>query len=109
MHSSLVVTQEGLPLGLGPVKFASRDKFKGTAQLKRKINLTRVLIEAKESVRWLDNFRQSVPCWGDPTGVFTSVIEKATFTSAIALPRILAPTSLSALLSIGRQAAATVP
>ena len=66
MHSSLVVTQEELPLGLGPVKFSSRDKFKGTAQLKQKINPTRVLIEAKESVRWLDNLRQSVALLGRP-------------------------------------------
>gem|GEM_PF-5864923 len=46
---------------------------------------------------------------GNPTGVFTSVIEKATFTSSIALPRILAATSLPALLSIDWQAAATIP
>jgi hypothetical protein len=60
MHTSLAVTQEGLPLGLAAVKFWNRDKFKGTAQLKRKINPTRVPIEAKESVRWLENLRQSV-------------------------------------------------
>lgn len=50
MHSSLVVTEESLPLGLAAVKFWNRDKFKGTAQLKRKINPTRVPIEAKERV-----------------------------------------------------------
>jgi hypothetical protein len=66
MHSSLVVTQEGLPLGLCAVKFWNRDKFKGTAQLKRKVNLTRVPIEAKESVRWLDNLRQSIDLLGEP-------------------------------------------
>lgn len=66
MHSSLVITQDGLPLGLAAVKFWNRDKFKGTAQLKRKINPTRVPIEAKESVRWLDNLRQSVALLGQP-------------------------------------------
>ncbi|WP_043152376.1 MULTISPECIES: IS4 family transposase [unclassified Sphingobium] len=66
MHSSLVVTDEGLPLGLAAVKFWNRDKFKGTAQLKRRINPTRVPIEAKESVRWLDNLRQSVALLGQP-------------------------------------------
>ena len=66
MHSSLVVTEEGLPLGLAAVKFWNRDKFKGTAQLKRRINPTRVPIEAKESVRWLDNLRQSVAMLGQP-------------------------------------------
>lgn len=66
MHSSLVVTADGLPLGLAAVKFWNRDKFKGTAQLKRKINPTRVPIEAKESVRWLDNLRQSIALLGQP-------------------------------------------
>ncbi|WP_232307625.1 IS4 family transposase [Sphingobium chungbukense] len=66
MHSSLVVTEDGLPLGLAAVKFWNRDKFKGTAQLKRKINSTRVPIEAKESVRWLDNLRQSMTLLGQP-------------------------------------------
>lgn len=66
MYSSLVVTQEGLRLGLAAVKFWSRDKFKATAQLKRKINPTRVPIEAQESVRWLDNLRQSVTLLGRP-------------------------------------------
>ncbi|HLZ07257.1 MAG TPA: IS4 family transposase [Chloroflexota bacterium] len=66
MHSSLVVTEKGLPLGLAAVKFWNRDKFKGAAQLKRRINPTRVPIEAKESVRWLDNLRQSVTLLGQP-------------------------------------------
>jgi hypothetical protein len=51
-------------LGLSAVKFWSRDKFKGTARLKRKINPTRVPIEAKESIRWLDNLRQSISLLG---------------------------------------------
>jgi hypothetical protein len=66
MHSSLAVTVEGLPLGLAAVKFWNREKFKGTAQLKRKINPTRVPIEAKESIRWLDNMRQSLALLGQP-------------------------------------------
>ena len=66
MHSSLAVTPEGLPLGLAAVKFWNREKFKGTAHLKRKINPTRVPIERKESVRWLDNLRQSVDLLGRP-------------------------------------------
>jgi Transposase DNA-binding/Transposase DDE domain len=59
MHSSLAVTAEGLPLGLAAIKFWTRSKFKGTNALKRKVNPTRVPIEAKESVRWLENLRQS--------------------------------------------------
>jgi hypothetical protein len=66
LHSSLAVTTDGLPLGLTAVKFWNRDKFKGTAQLKRKINPTRVPIEAKESIRWLDNLRQSLALLGQP-------------------------------------------
>ena len=58
MHSSLAVTTEGLPLGLAAVKFWTRQKFKGTAALKKKINPTRVPIQKKESIRWLENVRQ---------------------------------------------------
>src|ERR687893_3038534 len=65
MHTSLAVTTEGLPLGLSAVKVWSRKKFKGTAALKRKINPTRVPIEHKESVRWLDNMRRSTALFGD--------------------------------------------
>jgi hypothetical protein len=66
MHSSLAVTTQGVPLGLSAVKFWTRKKFKGTAALKRRINPTRVPIERKESVRWLDNFRQSIELLGQP-------------------------------------------
>ena len=59
MHSSLAVTTDGLPLGLTAIKFWSRKKFKGANALKKKINPTRVPIEEKESVRWLDNLKQS--------------------------------------------------
>src|SRR5215510_9947980 len=59
MHSSLVVTTEGLPLGMAAVKFWTRKEFKGTNALKKKVNPTRVPIEEKESVRWLDNLKQT--------------------------------------------------
>ena len=59
MHSSLVVTTEGLPLGLAAIKFWTRQKFKGTNALKKRINPTRVPIEQKESIRWLENLKQS--------------------------------------------------
>jgi len=66
MHSSLALTTEGLPLGLAAIKFWNRKKFKGTAALKKKINPTRVPIEHKESIRWLQNLRQSTAKLGDP-------------------------------------------
>lgn len=66
MHSSLAVTTDGLPLGLAAVKFWTRDKFKGTAALKRKVNPTRVPIEHKESIRWLENLRQSTVLLNEP-------------------------------------------
>ena len=66
MHSSLAVTTEGLPLGLTAIKFWSRKKFKGKDALKRKINPTRVPIEQKESIRWLENLQQSTRLLGDP-------------------------------------------
>jgi len=66
MHSSLVVTGDGLPLGLAAAKFWTRKKFKGTNALKKKINPTRVPIDKKESIRWLDNVRQSTELLDDP-------------------------------------------
>ena len=66
MHSSLAVTTEGLPLGLSAVKFWTRKKFKGTAALKKKVNPTRVPIEEKESIRWLENLKQSTELLDDP-------------------------------------------
>jgi hypothetical protein len=51
---------------LAAVKFWGRDKFKGAAQLKRKINPTRFPIETKESIRWLEKLRQSVGLLGQP-------------------------------------------
>ncbi|HSW46191.1 MAG TPA: IS4 family transposase [Phycisphaerae bacterium] len=67
MHSSLAVTPDGLPLGLAAIKLWTRKKFKGTNALKGKgagglkhsVNTTRIAIEKKESVRWLENVRQS--------------------------------------------------
>jgi len=66
MHASLAITPEGLPLGLTAAKFWSRSKFKGTAELKRRINLTRIPIDQKESIRWLDNLRLSTELAGAP-------------------------------------------
>lgn len=59
MHASLVVTTEGLPLGLGAIKFWTRQKFKGCNALKKKVNPTRIPIEEKECYRWLENLRQA--------------------------------------------------
>lgn len=66
MHASLVVTTSGLPLGLAAVKFWTRKKFKGTNALKRSVNPTRVPIEQKESMRWLENVEQSTLLLGAP-------------------------------------------
>src|SRR4051794_26006576 len=66
MHASLAVTTDGLPLGLAAIKFWTRARFKGTNALKRRVNPTRVPIEAKESIRWLENMRQATALLGDP-------------------------------------------
>lgn len=66
MHSSLAMTPEGLPLGLAAIKFWTRKQFKGCNALKKKINPTRVPIEAKESFRWLENMRQSTALSNHP-------------------------------------------
>ena len=59
MHSSLALTPQGEPLGLTAVKFWTRKKFKGMNALKKKVNLTRISIQQKESLRWLENLKQS--------------------------------------------------
>jgi hypothetical protein len=51
---------------LAAVKFWTRKKFKGTAALKKKINPTRIPIEKKESIRWLENLKQSTELLEDP-------------------------------------------
>jgi len=66
MHSSLAVTIEVVPLGLAAVKFWTRKKSKRTAALKKKINPTRIPIEKKESVRWLENLKQSTQLLDHP-------------------------------------------
>ena len=77
MHSSLAVTPDGLPLGLAAAKLWTRKKFKGTNALqgktldggKHSINMTRIPIEQKESIRWLENARQSTEVLGDPARI----------------------------------------
>jgi hypothetical protein len=66
MHSSLAITLDGLPLGLAAIKFWTRKQFKGCNALKKKINPTRVPIEEKESIRWLENMRQSTVLTSNP-------------------------------------------
>lgn len=73
MHSSLAVTTDGLPLGLAAIKLWTRKKFKGTNALKGRgiegskhsVNTTRIPIEEKESIRWLENVCQSTANLGD--------------------------------------------
>ena len=59
MHSSIAAATGGLPLGMAAVKFWTRKKFKGTNALRKRINPTRMPIEGKEDMHWLDNLRQS--------------------------------------------------
>jgi hypothetical protein len=66
MHSSLVVTLEGLPLGIAATKFWTRKKFKGCKALKKRINPTRVPIEEKESICWVENLQQSTALLNEP-------------------------------------------
>ncbi|MCK1332496.1 hypothetical protein IVB57_29990 [Bradyrhizobium sp. CW9] len=84
MHSSLAVTVEGIPLGFAAVKFWTRKKFKGTAQLKKKVNPTRVPIEKKESVRWLTISGNRSNGSDSRSVAFISATAKATSTNCIA-------------------------
>lgn len=65
MHSSQAVTTAGLPLGLAAIKFWTRREFKGTNAPKRKVNPTRVPIEARERIRWLEYLKQSTELLGE--------------------------------------------
>lgn len=65
MHSSLVVAPAGLPLGLSAVKFWTRKVFKGTNELKRRVNPTRIPIGQKESVRWVENLVETTALLGE--------------------------------------------
>lgn len=67
LHSSLVVTTDGLPLGLAAAKFWTRKAFKGTNARNKRINATRVPIEEKESVHWLTTLSVSAERLGDPS------------------------------------------
>ncbi|MDB6131790.1 MAG: family transposase [Verrucomicrobiales bacterium] len=66
MHSSMAFTLDGLPPGLTAIKFWTRSKFKGAAELKRHVNTTRIPIREKESFCWLENLRQSTRPLNDP-------------------------------------------
>jgi hypothetical protein len=46
------------------VKFWTRKEFKGTKELSRKINPTRIPIEQKESYRWFENMRSATALIG---------------------------------------------
>jgi hypothetical protein len=88
MHASLAITPDGLPLGLTAAKFWSRSKFKGTAALKRGINPTRVPIEQKESMRWLDKSRACPPNGlVRPSTACISATGKAIFTNSTVWPK----------------------
>lgn len=50
MHSSLAISDTGLPLGLTAIKFWTRGQFKGTNALKMHINPTRISIEQKKVI-----------------------------------------------------------
>lgn len=66
LHSSLALTEKGLPLGLCAAKFWTRKEFKGTNSLKRHVNPTRIPIERKESIRWIENVKASTRLLGRP-------------------------------------------
>ena len=58
MHSALVVTTEGLPLGLAAGKFWTRKRFKSLA-VRNRARLKRIPIEKKESARWPENLQRA--------------------------------------------------
>ena len=59
LHSGLVVTTGGLPLGLAAATFWIRKAFQGTNAAKRTVNPATVPIEEKESYRWLEGLTEA--------------------------------------------------
>ena len=101
MHSRLVLTTTGLPLGLAAVKFWTRKKFKGTNALRGKVNRTRIPIEQKESVRWLENLRQSTELLGEASRCVHIGDREADIFELFCAAREAGPTSWSARASTG--------
>lgn len=66
MHSSLAMPPEGQPLDTDSGEILDKEKVQEHGAQLKKINPTRVPIEEKESVRWLDNFSQSIERLGQP-------------------------------------------
>jgi hypothetical protein len=66
LHSSLVVTRDGLPLGLAAANFWRREEFKNCHAPQNKAKAYRRPIEEKESRRWLENLRESTRLLGQP-------------------------------------------
>lgn len=55
MRAGLVRATHGPPLGLAAVKFWTRKKLKGTRGRRDRVDPSRIPIEQKESVRWVEN------------------------------------------------------
>lgn len=81
LHSSLIVTTGGLPLGLAAASFWTRQESKRTNVLKRSLDPTRVPLEQKESVRWRDNLQQTTVLLGAPERYVHIGERKATSTN----------------------------
>ena len=106
LHSSLVVTTDGRPLGLAAVKFWSRKAFKNTNARKRTINPTTVPIEQKESARWLENVTRSTQELGDPGRASMSATGRGATSSSCSVRLGTKRTSWSARPWIGWPAGA---
>ncbi len=65
MHSSLAITPEGLPLGFTAKRFWNRDKFKGSHEIHRRKNMTRIPIDQKESYRWVQGAHETNELLGE--------------------------------------------
>ena len=85
-HSSLAVTEAGLPLGLSAVKFWTRKEFKGSNELKRHVNPTRVPLHRRKAFGGSTTSSRRARCWGLPVGACTSVTAGPIFMSYSARP-----------------------
>jgi hypothetical protein len=67
MHSSLVVSTSGTPLGLAAARYWTRGECAGANALARGDAATRLKAEGKESARWVQNLREATRRLGAPS------------------------------------------
>ncbi len=77
MHTSFAVNSEGIPLGIVDQNIFSRQLMsKAKKALRKKSGGTRLLLEEKESIRWLNGVRNTVDAFRDSKTKVVTVCDR---------------------------------